>query len=136
MRNSKSVNRIRKSENAVIHTFIKVQIFGLTIYLLLFLLSGFIVMSADLKHSYDLLFSLATFAVCSFITAFYAGTKIRERGIIVGLIYTLPLNTLVMLVSLIFADFKADYIVLISVVILLLSGVIGGITGVNLRLRR
>lgn len=136
MSKSKPGNRNRKSENAVINTFIKVQIFGLIIYTLLFLLSGFISMSADLKQSYDTIVSLGTFSLCSFFTALFAGLKIREKGLLVGVIYTLPLNTLTMLISLIFTDFKVDYKLLLTAVFLVLSAALGGITAVNLRLRR
>lgn len=126
----------RKSENAVINTFLKIEIIGAFIYFIMFIMSAFIEMSADFKSGSDMIVSLAVFSLCSFLTALIAGVKIRERGLLVGLIYTLPLNTLVLLLSLLFADFSVDFHFLISVAFLLLSGAVGGIVGVNLRLRR
>ena len=136
MGKTKAKANSRKAENAAINTFVKIEIFGAVIYLLMFTMSAFIAMSADLKTGSDMLVSLAVFSLCSFITALIAGVKIRERGLLVGLIYTLPLNTLVLLLSLFFADFSVDISFLISAVFLLLSGAAGGIVGVNLRLRR
>lgn len=136
MGKTKAKANSRKAENAAINTFVKIEIFGAVIYLLMFTMSAFIAMSADLKTGSDMLVSLAVFSLCSFITALIAGVKIRERGLLVGLIYTLPLNTLVLLLSLFFADFSVDIRFLISAAFLLLSGAAGGIVGVNLRLRR
>ena len=136
MGKTKAKANSRKAENAAINTFVKIEIFGAVIYLLMFTMSAFIAMSADLKTGSDMLVSLAVFSLCSFITALIAGVKIRERGLLVGLIYTLPLNTLVLLLSLFFADFSFDICFLISAAFLLLSGAAGGIVGVNLRLRR
>ena len=136
MGKTKAKANSRKAENAAINTFVKIEIFGAVIYLLMFTMSAFIAMSVDLKRGSDMLVSLAVFSLCSFITALIAGVKIRERGLLVGLIYTLPLNTLVLLLSLFFADFSVDISFLISAVFLLLSGAAGGIVGVNLRLRR
>ena len=126
----------RKSENAVINTFLKIEIIGAVIYFIMFIMSAFIAMSADFKSGSDMIVSLAVFSLCSFLTALIAGVKIRERGLLVGLIYTLPLNTLVLLLSLLFADFSVDYHFVVSAISLLFSGSIGGIVGVNLRFRR
>ena len=126
----------KKAENAVINTFIRIEIIGLLIYVVVFLLSALIAMSVGLKSNYYMIISLLMFSVCSFVTALTAGTKIRERGLLVGVIYTLPLNTLVLLLSLFFADFSLDYHFVVSAISLLLSGAVGGVVGVNLRFRR
>ena len=126
----------KRTENAVINTFIRIEIIGLFIYLVVFLLSSLIAMSTGLKSNYDMIISLLLFSVCSFATALTAGFKIRERGLLVGVIYTLPLNTLVLLLSLFFADFSVDYHFVVSAISLLFSGASGGIVGVNLRFRR
>jgi putative membrane protein (TIGR04086 family) len=126
----------KKAENAVINTFIRIEIIGLLIYVVVFLLSALIAMSVGLKSNYYMIISLLMFSVCSFVTALTAGRKIRERGLLVGVIYTLPLNTLVLLLSLFYADFSVDYHFVVSAISLLLSGAVGGVVGVNLRFRR
>lgn len=126
----------RKTENTVINLFLKIQMIGAAIYILMFLLSCFTAVSLDFGQNYDMIFSLGTFAICSFLTALYAGLKIREHGLPVGIVYTLPLNTLIVLLSLFFTDFKADFRILLTSVVLLLFAGVGGITGVNIRLRR
>lgn len=126
----------RKSENTVINLFIKIQLLGILIYTVLFLLSSFGAMSADLGAKYDMIISLCTFSLSSFLTALFSGIKIREHGLPVGILYTLPLNTLVVSVSMFLSEFKADYRIILTAVLLILSAGIGGITGVNIRFRR
>ena len=92
--------KTRKTENDVINTFIRIQLTGLSAYVLIFTLFCIIGLSADIKRSYDMILSLAAFSLGSFLTALTAGLKIREKGLLVGVIYTLPLNTLVILTSL------------------------------------
>ena len=128
--------KTRKTENDVINTFIRIQLTGLSAYVLIFTLFCIIGLSADIKRSYDMILSLAAFSLGSFLTALTAGLKIREKGLLVGAIYTLPLNTLVILISLFFCNFAVDFRLLITVLILILSGAIGGVTGVNFRFRR
>ncbi len=128
--------KTRKTENDVINTFIRIQLIGSTVYTVIFILFCIIGLSADIKRSYDLILALIAFSLGSFLTALTAGLKIRENGLLVGLVYTLPLNTFVILISLFLSNFDIDFRVLITTLILLLSGAIGGVTGVNFRFRR
>lgn len=125
-----------ESNNTVISTFINIQIFSLISYLIVFLIFSFAALMADLPQKYDFYFSLIIFLICSFVTGFYAGIKIRQNGLLVGVIYSLPMNALVLIISLIFADFKVDFTLFITAAVLLLSSAAGGIVAVNKRHRR
>ena len=122
--------------NSSVRTFINVQIFGLITYTLIFILTSLIAVSADLSRKYDMIFSLLAFALSSFITSFYTGYKLRQNGLISGIVYCLPLNIIVILIALIFADFVIDYSLLITIIALVASSAIGGVLSVNKRRRR
>lgn len=124
-----------KRNNSYLNTFIRVQIFSVIIYVTVFLIGAFIALSADLSTKFDYLFSLVLFLISSLLTGFFAGFKLRENGLVVGILYSLPMNAVVVLLSLIFCDFAVGINFVITVVSLLIAGGIGGILAVNKRLR-
>lgn len=132
------VSRKRKnlSENTTIDIFIKVQIFAVLIYLLFFLLFSMISLFADISMKYDYMFSILCFALGSFTSGFYVGYKLKQNGLLAGIIYTAPINTLIILVSMLFSDFSVDYTMIITVVILVASAALGGVVSVNRRRKR
>lgn len=136
MEKSKPRSKKTRAENTAITTFINVQIFSVGCYIVVFLIFSLIALVADLPQKYDYYFSVLIFMLCSFITGFYAGNKLRQNGLIAGIVYSIPMNTLTMLISSFFADFKADATIIISALLLFLSSAVGGIIAVNKRHRR
>ena len=137
MRKSKPGNKMKSfSDNATIDIFIKTQIFAMIIYFVSFLLFSVIGLMADLSVKYDLLYSLLSFGLASFAVGFFIGRKLRQNGMLAGVIYSLPLNTLVVLLSLIFSDFTVDLNIAITAIVLLVTAGVGGIVAVNSRLKR
>lgn len=132
----KSKSKRKKAENIQASTFIKVQIFAFIFYIILFILFSFIGLITDLPQKYDYYFSLSIFTVSSFITGFYAGNKLLQNGLLVGILYSLPMNVITIIFSLIFSHFKVDIFLAITVTILIISSGIGGIFAVNRRRRR
>ena len=125
-----------KSDSKQLNIFFQLQLFSVAIYLSLFIISSIIALKADLPRKYDFLISLIIFAIASFGTGFFAGLKLRQNGLLVGIIYSLPMNFTVLLISLIINKFSFDLNLAISAIILILSAAIGGILAVNKRLRR
>ncbi len=136
MQKLKPKSKKTRSENTAISTFVNVQIFAIISYIVVFLVFSYIALIADLPQKYDFYFSLIIFAISSFLTGFFAGIKNRQNGLLTGITYSLPMNTLTLIISLIFADFKADISVIITAVLLVLSSAIGGVLAVNKRHRR
>ena len=106
------------------------------IYFASFLLFSVIGLMADLSVKYDLLCSLLSFGLASFAVGFFIGRKLRQNGLLAGIIYSLPLNTLIVLLSLIFSDFTVDLNIAITATVLLVTAGAGGIVAVNSRLKR
>lgn len=116
--------------------FIKNQIFCLTIYIVLFIVGCLVSLVFDIDYKLDYYVSLFIFALCSFLCGFIGGIKQRENGIVSGIIYALPGNLIVILLSIILNGFSVEISILISVVSLNLLSAVGGILGVNKRRRR
>ena len=125
-----------KTENQQLNLFIKVQIFAVITYLTLFLIGSFLALRADISRKYDLIFTLIIFAISSLAVGFFAGIKLRQNGLISGILYSLPMNLLTIVISLLLNDFTFSVNIIITAVILILSSGIGGILAVNKRLRR
>ena len=136
MAKTKPKTKKTRVENSAINTFINVQIIAVILYIIIFITTSAVGLVADLSNNFDFIFTLISFAFCSFTTGFYAGLKIRQNGIASGIIYALPMNVIVILISLVFADFEVDYILAVTVAILLISSAVGGILAVNKRRRR
>ena len=132
----KPKSRKTKVENTALSTFVSVQLFSLVCYIAVFLILSFIALVADVPQGYDYYFSALIFVICSFLTGFYAGIRIRQNGLVAGIIFSLPMNTLVVILSLIFADFKADAHLFITALLLIISSAIGGVIAVNKRHKR
>ena len=131
-------NRKRKtiSNNPTIDLFIKVQILAFAIYFAVFMLFCFGALGADLSAEYDLICSLFSFALSSFIVGFYTGSKLKQNGLLSGIIYSAPINTLIVLISLIYSEFKVDINIIITVIALVLASAVGGVVAVNKRRKR
>lgn len=126
----------KKMTNTNSLDFIKNQIFCLTIYIVLFIVGCLVSLVFDIDYKLDYYVSLFIFALCSFLCGFIGGIKQRENGIVSGIIYALPGNLIVILLSVILNGFSVEISILISVVSLILLSAVGGILGVNKRRRR
>lgn len=126
----------KKMSNTKGLDFIKTQIFCLTIYIILFIVGCLVSLIFDIDYKFDYYVSLFIFALCSFLSGFVGGIKQKENGIVSGIIYALPGNLIVILLSVILNGFSVEIGLLISTVSLILLSAVGGILGVNKRRRR
>ena len=137
MQKSKPNRAVRnKSESTQVKTFLQIQLFAVIIYIIVFLIGSFVALSADISGRLDYLISLIIFAVSSFSAGFFTGIKIRQKGLLTAIIYSLPINISVIIISLFINDFSFNFNALISLSVLTAFAGIGGILAVNKRLRR
>ena len=79
---------------------------------------------------------MGTFVVSGLICGYFSGFKSRKDGIITGLKSVAVPITLVVLISLVINKFDIDILkMIINTAVMLLSGVIGSIAGVNTRMK-
>ncbi len=124
------------NDNPNTDAFIKTQIFSVCMYCAVFLLSSAIALAADSRDKYDYYISLLSFAAASFATGFFAGNKLRKNGLAVGVLYSLPINIIVVLISLIINGFIPTVYLAITALALLAASAVGGVLAVNKRHRR
>lgn len=127
------VKRFKKAESLSLpaQTFIKTQILAVITYPALFLAVGIASLSADLSEEYMFYAAVLSFAAASFVCAAYVGKKLHKNGLITGLLFCLPENFIVMLISLISNSFKFDFTAAVSMFILVVSSMLGGVVSVN-----
>lgn len=115
--------------------FLKSQLVAAVCYLTVLIVSSIVCLSLDFKRQNMFYVSILCFAAASFICAYYAGYKIHKNGLTVGLLYSLPANIITVFLSVAVNQFKIDLTVLISLFILLISSMLGGILSVNTKLK-
>lgn len=137
MQKSKPNRAVRnKSENSQLKVFLQIQLFAIVIYVLFFIAGSLISLTADISLKYDYIVTLVLFSASSFLVGFFTGVKLRQNGLIMGIIYSLPLNVIFIVISLILNDFALSFNMLISLLVLTTFSGIGGVLAVNKRLRR
>ena len=137
MQKSKPNRAVRnKIENSQLKVFLQIQLFAIVIYLIFFLMGSVIALTADVSGKYDYIISLVLFAISSFAIGFFTGIKLRQNGLLMGIVYSLPINILVLIVSLILNDFIFSFNILITLAVLIAFAGVGGVLAVNKRLRR
>lgn len=132
---SKGKPRSEKKINARTKIFIKTQIFALIVYILIFTVTSVAVYYSDIDKSKSFYLSAIAFAVSSFICGFYPGYKIHKNGLYVGLLFGLPMNIIIVFISFIINSFHVDFTALITLVILIICSMLGGVLSVNTKLK-
>jgi len=128
-------SRSEKQLNNKTKIFIRAQILCMIIYSLFFILASVVMFAAGADKAKSFYAAIAAFAVSSFICGYYSGYKIHKNGLYIGLLFCLPANVIVMLVSLITNSFKVDFTAFIAFVILLICSMLGGVLSVNTKLK-
>ena len=115
--------------------YLKLQLVGFIIYLIFFIIASAVSVMADIKIDYMTYISMLFIGLSSLFTGFISGIKERKNGIIRGVLGALPINSSVIIISLIFSHFKADLSLLYTAVVCLVMSAVGGIISVNIRLK-
>lgn len=116
-------------------TMLKAVTFGLLTTTVVLLLFSFVMCKKDVPFVLLNPFSAGLLMLGSFLSGYLAARRIRERGMMVGAFCGLIIFLLLMLASFM-SRFDVGLAALIKLVISLVSGAIGGIIGVNARLKR
>lgn len=87
----------------------------------------------DIKSGNYYTLCIAALSVGSAVSGFISGRKTKKRGLVNGIIYTLPANCFFVLVSLLLNKFRPDYIMAVTFVFVVIFSAVGGILSVNVR---
>ncbi|MEG1896141.1 MAG: TIGR04086 family membrane protein [Oscillospiraceae bacterium] len=110
---------------------ISLLLFCFATIFILFCTAAFVITKTD--FSYGIIFPVTTIllSLASFIDSFVISRIVKENGFVIGLVVAAIIFSLVLCVSLYFKQFKLSAIMLTKLSAIVLSGVIGGIVGVN-----
>lgn len=114
----------------------KVELKYLLMYLIGFILSSVIILLFDLKLELYYAVSLGIFMLCSLLCGTLCGIKKRNNGLMNAVIHTLPVNLILLVISMLMNGISIDLNIAISFVLLTVSSAIGGILGVNTKLKK
>ncbi|MCM1363617.1 MAG: TIGR04086 family membrane protein [Faecalibacterium sp.] len=135
IKKGKGKPRTEKNISDKTKVFIKTQILALIVYLLFFLIASIILFSTEIDKSKSFYAAISAFAAAAFICGYFSGYKIHKKGLYVGLLFCLPMNVIITMVSLIVNSFKVDLTTTISFVILIVCSMLGGVLSVNTKLK-
>lgn len=137
MKGKAKQHSVSKSNNATTNMIImlKAVTFGLLATTVVLLLFSLIMCKKDVPFMLLNPFSTGLLMLGSFLSGYLAARRIRERGMMVGALCGLMIFALLMLASFM-SRFDVGLAALIKLVISVVSGAIGGIIGVNARLKR
>lgn len=130
---SKRNNDSKQSNNKIV--FFKTQALIVIINLIVLMLISVIAYCSSINRCWYFYIAISAFSITSFIGGYYSGYKIHENGMVTGLLFCLPLNIIISLISLTVNSFKADITFFISLAILLICSMLGGILSVNTRMK-
>jgi len=125
----KSVSNKKKVN--YIPDFVVLLIYDLIIKCSVLLISSSIIFAFDISSDYFLFIIL--FGLGNLLIGYIVGKKKKKKGLIFAVLYTLPTNLLIVLISTFINDFNVDYIIFITFIILVISSATGGIISVNLK---
>ena len=125
----KSVSNKKKVN--YIPDFVVSLIYDLIIKCSVLLISSSVIFAFDISSDYFLFIIL--FGLGNLLTGYIVGKKKKKKGLIFAVLYTLPTNLLIVLISTLINDFNVDYIIFITFIILVISSATGGIISVNLK---
>ncbi len=121
----------KEGRNNIYILILKVIIFEIIIAAAFVGLFSFLMYFADLDSSYASLLGTLSVAFSILITAFAVAMKIGKKGFLLGFIIGISNFVLIFLISLIINGGGITYNTLFHLIIFVLSGLIGGILGVN-----
>ena len=136
MKKSKKAKKIISADNSELKNNVKMQLLNFIIYAIVFSVCVLISLVSGIKRSNMYYVSMLSFMLSSIICGYIAGFKVRKNGIYIGAVSILLQLVVFLLVSAAINNFKIDILrLVISIILMIISGGIGGILGVNTRLK-
>ena len=132
-KSQKSKKRTQSTEKNELKAYLISAVKSLILLAVLFALSAFICYKADAEHKYYFIIMIIICSVSSFFGGVFASGKMKEKGIICGLLGALPVIVFTVIASVAAGGFAPGIKLLVVCLAMLLSGAVGGILTANMR---
>lgn len=132
---TKSNHCAAKKLNPTLSVFLKAMIMQLVVYTVLFTTASTVCYMTDIDRK--LYFYIAAFVslLSNLLAAYYSGFKIHKNGLTVGLLFCLPMNLIILLISFLINSFHIDFTALIAFAVSEISAMLGGVLSVNTKVK-
>ena len=121
-----SLKRIKDKKSLNQFKFI---IIDLLIKAAIILTLSVIVLTLDIEINY--IFLIVTIGICNALMGYIIGSEKKKNGLFLALIYTLPGNLSLLVISLILNGFKFDYFAFLTLTTMMITSAVGGVVSVN-----
>ncbi len=128
IRNSKR----SQGEGSRLRKILPVLLVTILCYIVCILLCAIAILYSDTSASVGY-GAMVALCAAAFLSAFFAGMRSKQNGLLTGFLTTLPVHVLLLLLSLLHGGFSADLTLLFVFVILSLVSMLGGVLAVNRR---
>ena len=109
---------------------------GIAVSIILMLLSAFLILKLDLDRAFCAPIATVCVSLGAFVASFYNAFKLGGKGYIVGLVTGGTVFLAILIISMIVSENGFSVNTLFHFIIMMLSGLIGGIWGVNRKLNK
>lgn len=115
----------------IIGKVLSLMLFCFITVLLFFLIAAFVITKTD--FSYEMLATITTIllSAAAFLDSFVVSRFIKENGLVIGAIIGTIIFVFVLIASLSLGQFRLSSMLFTKLAAIVISGVIGGIIGVN-----
>ncbi|MEG0019332.1 MAG: TIGR04086 family membrane protein [Oscillospiraceae bacterium] len=110
---------------------ISLLLFCFATIFILFCIAAVIITKTDFSYSIIFPVTTALFSGAAFIDSFIVSRLIKENGLAIGIIIGIIIFSAVLIMSIWFKQFKISGIMFTKLTAIMLSGIIGGVLGVN-----
>lgn len=106
---------------------------SITVFILMILLTAFICYITDIEYDKYSLIMILSATLSSFVSGFFYSRRMKQKGILHGMLSSLPIAFITVIITLIISDSQLSVMLPIAVASIILSGAISGSFGVNSR---
>lgn len=104
--------------------------------LLVTVIFSYVLLNSAEISDYYFIYLMFSFIIGGFICGFSGSSTLQFKGIVSGLMCCVPYTIVMYILMFIFSNGKLNGISLLSVLVILISSVIGGITSANIKRRK
>ena len=122
-----------KNKNGSIKKYIIMSLKSTVCLIVLFLISGSICYFGNIDFDKYFIFLIISLILSAFISGLSFSRRNKSRGVVNGIIASIPIIIIISASALIINKGKVSILLLISVLIIILSGAVAGSIGVNMR---
>lgn len=128
-------NKRRNQTTAKIKSILIEQSLILLCYAGLYSLSAYLSFLTGCLPQQSFYYAIAAFSAAAIVSAAFTAKQAGKNGLFTGLLKTMPCNLCVLAAALILSGFHADFRIVITTIMLVISAAIGGIVGVNIKVK-